>query len=130
MESDGGRQHGVERRLESRRRCCDVARPPAEPLPDQVLLRARQYEVIGDAQRSARSGGPCEAAAAKQQCGGDTVPAKRFHGRIPPLPFAINPTTARELHDKLVMCVTLVKGAPGNRPMMSGSLRRVETDGR
>src|SRR5262245_12071657 len=109
MESDRRRHHPVERRLESGRRGCDGARPPAQPLPDQVLLRARQYEVVGDPQRSARSGGPCQAAAAKQQYGGDTVPAKRFHGPIPPLPFSINLRTAWELHEKLVMSVTLVK---------------------
>src|SRR5262245_7337788 len=109
MQSDRRRHHSVERRLESGRHGGHGARPPAQPLPDQVLLRARQYEVIGDPQRSARSGGPCQAAAAEQQCGGDTVTAKRFHGRIPPPPFSINLGTARELHEKLVICVTLVK---------------------
>jgi hypothetical protein len=112
MESDRRRHHPVERRLESGRQCCDGARPPAQPLPDQVLLRARQYEVIGDPQWSTRSSGPCQTAAAKQHCGDNTAPANKVHAMPEPSGLrGINPGAAAGFHDKLVIHSTAVKRA-------------------
>jgi hypothetical protein len=104
MESDRRRHHPVEGRLESSRHCRAGALPPGQPLPDQVLLRARQYEIIGAPQRSTRSSGPCQTAAAKQHYGDDTAPASKVHAvPEPSAPRRINPGAAAGFHDKLVI---------------------------